>query len=460
MLSAKQTCVLAWWAAKAGAVGESSKIGLRPDQQSGKYSRHFDIWSGAGTDSLDLYQLPLGRRLRFEAARTYTPLPIRVPHEALGEELLQCGDAQAELEIATRTKDLPKRYFEHQAVTSAPAGTLVHPFCIYIDAMPFTRSDSILGITVYFLLTERRHLVFVIRKSEVCSCGCRGWCSLAPVFALLAWSCRAMLCGVYPSARHDGKPWLDSDSGRAVFSGKALGFRAVGMFLKADWAELVHSFGFPSWNDSLAPCPMCFADKQQLYVFRGFGPTCMPYLGKTSDHYFASCNACEIKIMASAADIRRLRPKLEYEKRSGKVRGRALQQDFPDLGLLKGDRLTSTAAYPDIAQFDPEQGPRDTVWWRPAAETLTRVRNPLFEDTGISLGSLGIDWLHSMSLGVLQYALGPLVWFLLLASAWGVGGKSTNLHELGLARLREDPLALYKDEVRAGRNHTGSRSLP
>ena len=190
VLSAKQTCILAWWAAKAGAVGECVQVGLRPDQNSGKYSKHFDSWSGAGASSLDLYQLPLGRRLRFEAARTFTALPVRVPHEALGEELLQCGDAKVELETAIRTKDLPKRYFEHQAVRSAPAGTLVHPLCIHIDAVPFTRSDSILGITIYFLLTERRHLVFSIRKSEVCSCGCRGWCSLAPAFACLAWSSR------------------------------------------------------------------------------------------------------------------------------------------------------------------------------------------------------------------------------------------------------------------------------
>ena len=33
VLSSKQTCVLAWWAAKAGAVGPAKDLGVRPDQQ-------------------------------------------------------------------------------------------------------------------------------------------------------------------------------------------------------------------------------------------------------------------------------------------------------------------------------------------------------------------------------------------------------------------------------------------
>ena len=44
ILSAQQTCILAWWSHKAGAAGsELSQLGMRPDKdQTGKYSEHFD----------------------------------------------------------------------------------------------------------------------------------------------------------------------------------------------------------------------------------------------------------------------------------------------------------------------------------------------------------------------------------------------------------------------------------
>ena len=43
VMSAKMCCVLAWWAAKAGATGEAAKLGMRPDKkQTGAYSKHFD----------------------------------------------------------------------------------------------------------------------------------------------------------------------------------------------------------------------------------------------------------------------------------------------------------------------------------------------------------------------------------------------------------------------------------
>ena len=47
ILSAKHVCTLAYWASHAGAKGEHiDKLGLRPDQNSGRYSSHYDKWAG------------------------------------------------------------------------------------------------------------------------------------------------------------------------------------------------------------------------------------------------------------------------------------------------------------------------------------------------------------------------------------------------------------------------------
>lgn len=41
-LSARQCCVLAFWAHRAGAKGLVEKLGMAPDKNTGAYSRHFD----------------------------------------------------------------------------------------------------------------------------------------------------------------------------------------------------------------------------------------------------------------------------------------------------------------------------------------------------------------------------------------------------------------------------------
>ena len=71
----------------------------------------------------------------------------------------------------------------------------------------------------------------------MCHCGCRGWCTLYPVFAALAWSFAALLEGRHPLKRHDGSEWQASDVGRASCAGEKCR-RAVCLFIKGDWAEL------------------------------------------------------------------------------------------------------------------------------------------------------------------------------------------------------------------------------
>ena len=88
-----------------------------------------------------------------------------------------------------------------------------------------------------------------------------------------------------------------------------------------------------------------------------------------------------------------------------------MQEDIPHLGLMKGDRLTATAEYPDIASLCVEEAPSRAIWWRQSNETMTRFRNPLFRrGAGITLLTLGIDWLLVLSLGVIQDFMALLIW--------------------------------------------------
>ena len=95
-------------------------------------------------------------------------------------------------------------YYEHPLVMASEPGT-VWPFSLYLDAVPFSKLDSLLG---FFLVNEvngARHLLGTLRKSSVCRCGCKAWCSLWPVLRFLWWSVAACMSGRFPSERHDHK---------------------------------------------------------------------------------------------------------------------------------------------------------------------------------------------------------------------------------------------------------------
>ena len=58
----------------------------------------------------------------------------------------------------------------------------------FIDGVPSTRRDGMLGVWMHSLATSSRHVIAVYRKSSLCRCGCGAWCTLHPLWVFLAWS--------------------------------------------------------------------------------------------------------------------------------------------------------------------------------------------------------------------------------------------------------------------------------
>ena len=231
-ISAKQCCILAYWASKAGARGRVNALAFRPDcPWTGHYSRHFDSVMGTKPkEGVSWYELCVPSHRRFDDERSPVDLSGIPPLEAFEEEFVTKGNVADLLATAVAQKKLPPCYHAHPAVSGAPAGVPVFPLAIYIDAVAFTRGDSAIGFWVYCVLTGTRHLSFVLRRSEMCQCGCRGWCSLWPVFKWLQWSFQGMMVGVHPECRHDGSPFKASDNQRKACAGKPLGWRGALLF--------------------------------------------------------------------------------------------------------------------------------------------------------------------------------------------------------------------------------------
>ena len=461
ILSAKQCCELAYYASMAGAVGGCTELGLRPNRQTGAYSKHFDkVVPDSTSDMAAYYQVKVPTTARADSGRIHSTIPVQLPHEAFVNEFLESSVAIEATRQALSSNSLPPAYREHPVVQNKRPHEIVHPISLYLDGVAFTRTDTLLGIWAYHMLTNQRHLLCVVRKAEMCNCGCRGWDTLYPILDAISWSFKAMAEGRHPAARHDCQAWREEDVARASFANEPLGWKAICLLIKGDWAEYAHSLGFPTHADGQCPCPLCDCTKAEMFSVRNYGPLGLQHRVASLARYEAACAACEINVLVRPEHYNRLRAAMVYDSRPHGFRGRILSQDFPPYGLLKNDRLEPMPLRPDPGSFDVASPPVPTLWWRSSRDSAVRRRNPLFGPrTYITPSCLSIDWLHTFSLGVFQYMLAPLLWALLSANVFSIECHASVLADRGLDRLKELLTDWYAEESRHGRNHTPIQGL-
>lgn len=150
VLSAKQACLVAFWASKAGAIGRVSELAVKPDAQAGKFSARFDKVVGTKISSEGTYSLGLARRLRHDATRRWDQIPIKLPLEVLGQELASSSGPKDALRQALVAGEVPRLFLDHPAVRSCSTGGTIFPVSLYIDAVAYSRLDSALGVWAYF----------------------------------------------------------------------------------------------------------------------------------------------------------------------------------------------------------------------------------------------------------------------------------------------------------------------
>ena len=71
--------------------------------------------------------------------------------------------------------------------------------------------------------SQERTLLLAIRKSCLCTCGCRGQCTLGPLERCLVESFRVLEAGRFPEQCLDGSPFISPrDDERAALAGGLL----------------------------------------------------------------------------------------------------------------------------------------------------------------------------------------------------------------------------------------------
>ena len=408
-LNARQFCVAFYHMGKLAP--SVAKFGLRPDAPSGHYQRHLDACLGHSTKSDKLYALAAPSHATGTLGRSMRVLYTVPPHEAVATEM-EDPTALAQLRSVVDRGDLPPRCYNHQIVArhGTPEAPVL-PLAMFIDGVPYSINDSVVGMWCQNLATGTRHLCAVLRKRHMCRCGCKGTCTLWPVMSFFAWSFRALASAALPDQRHDG-PFGLADATRAAAAGKPI-IRGAVLFVKGDWAEYAVPLGFPSWNDGLRPRYACNCAGEALLEAIGVSLTATPWRDNTAGDYFEACAKCERTLVLTERLYGLMKPLVQYDKRKDGARGLALIAPIPELSLLAGDRIEPSAALPDVGLFfELRSFPAPIVVWRQSDETLTRRRSPLFDqDIGLTPSEcLTEDTLHCLYLGIMHAFCKHAVW--------------------------------------------------
>jgi hypothetical protein len=450
-LSARDICVLAFYAKHAGLDSPATKLALGPHSPTGHYQRHIDRVLGLNTRLVeDEYLLPVPSFDKHALSRIVVDCPALPPHESLEAEIRGCPSLRGDLATAVDAGDWHDLYIQHEVVRSAPPGAPVYPLALYVDAVPFQRRDSAVAFYVYNLVSNTRHLSVVVRRSQLCRCGCLGWCTLHPIMQFLAWSFTALAKGQWPVARHDGAAFHEAEPARSSRAGQDLPRGAL-VHIKADWAEFVHTFGLASWSSSLHPCFCCVASKEDMDCVGAFSPISGPFAPKTAATYEAACSSCErVVLIADAHTHALVLGALHWDKKKGGSRGRALTRDLPGLSLLLGDRLEPGPLLWDVGKFEDIPIPSRVAFWRPSNATMAMHRNPVLSGIpGVTVKHIALDTLHCLHLGVFKEFAMAAIWSLLNHDVWSVGGPDQDARlQLSVQRCRLDLQAWYKAQRR------------
>lgn len=416
-MSAREVCTLAYWASAAGASGFVKKLAFRPDAPTGHFSRH--LRTVLRMNQLEKEQMsisvPCYSKTEFE--RSLMDLPCVPVFESLARELSDTPAMATQLEHMVQSKVFPPIVTEHCLFKSSSGRSL--PTVLYVDAVPISKHESLMGFWVHTLVSLRRHLCCVIRKSRLCQCGCKGWCTIWCVMHWLQWNFLALASGEYPSNMPNGATW--GESSRRDRSGSPLGFTACLVAIVGDWAEFAHTFGVPNWQSNLAPCPHCCCKKHEMHEDDSLSPLVSPWPDLTHDEYDRAATTCEIHVVLDAATHREIKRNLIYEATKSGSHGRSLAVDLPEFHLRAGDRLEPSCTVPDTgAGFDEARlFPLEVTFWRVSLETRTKHRNPLYNHSiGITVALLLVDMLHCFYLGLLQGFSKDLLWELILCDSW------------------------------------------
>lgn len=211
-LSAKTVFVLCFCASTAGAVGTCWELSAHPDK--GHFQRKLDKVPGTHEEDDRCCEIDFPVHVKLSDERMLALVPLILPHESLADEVAHDESQRKKLQTMARTASTPwyKRSLSERCGRAACTSTAHRSMLTAACSASFCVN----------IVSGARHLRGTLRKSNICRCGCKGWCSICPVLQILQRPLLALHTGTLPDRRADHHPWKPSDDIRSSVAGDKL----------------------------------------------------------------------------------------------------------------------------------------------------------------------------------------------------------------------------------------------
>ncbi len=307
-LSAKDLCLLCHHASRAGVQNESiNEWAYCAGDQSGHYSRHLrrKLPRALPSAELNMVSAPVFDKTH----RRVRQIPVSPVHEILDADLDDSMDSVPSREHS----EWAPSFWDHEEHTVLGDDRPCWPIALYCDGIQYSKQTSVgkaesaLGFFVYKLRSQRRISAAVLQKSQLCRCGCRGYCTLSPILSYLEWTLAAASDGVRPAERWDGTPWPETSVYRRLYEkSPRISSRFLVTQIRGDWVEFAGTFSFPSHATFNAPCMFCKCSKETMLNFCGVTSDGHDWGVNEGDWYDQECQRAEVTIHINTEEERQL----------------------------------------------------------------------------------------------------------------------------------------------------------
>lgn len=363
-----------------------------------------------------------------------------------------CRDWSEELETyAKDDNDWTESFLEHPVTLEVGDPSKVCPYSLYVDAAPFSKPESFWGLWAEDTRSGKIYLVAVCLKSDMCQCGCRGYCSVNAFQTWLIHHCCWWAKGMWPPTRHDGLAWRPEDTNRAKMAGTKMSCHGACTELRADWPEFCFSCGFRGHRSTDAPCFKCFATAENLHDYESCTVDSLPWQPVTMESYMEEVQRCEVHVDIPSSGVRDEIARVLFSDRTKNgAKGRIMSKNYagPGIHLKARDRLeTNTQLLDTFAFEDLKAFPVCVTFWRTTEQFRLNRRCKLYDIPGLTHARLCICVLHCLDLGVVSKYVAAAIWYLLLANIYKLNvSNQEELIAIGLVRLRTELWEFYRTQ--------------
>ena len=365
-LSAKDLCLLSHWHVESGGEGLDD-FAVRPGVSTGNYSKHLElVLSREFPQCASLYRAKVPMMEKKTGIRTHVGVPFSLPIDfLLARHGLENCDAETidmssplGVEHAEVSSEWTPAYQKHPVVKKALEMNVhpsrIRPGGLYMDGAMYSKRDVFEGLWFHDLRSGRRELICVIRKDDLCDCGCKGWCSMFIIHWVICWNLICAAHGINPDLRHEGSCFsLDpSDAQRFLRRGKQLPFVIPLLELRADWPGYTGPMGFRGHNHKTASCVCCNVLIENISDTSNVSLDSGPWVTWTNSDYREEVERSRTTRLVDTEAMRaRIGHALVFDRRKKGGCGRLIRVPLPEFNLVAGDRLDPSPALPDVHRW-------------------------------------------------------------------------------------------------------------